>query len=53
LGEREDGFDGEAEVADEVGVKGVGGGAEEGVDDEEGEGEEEEEFPVAVDRVGR
>lgn len=52
LRERKDGFDGEAEVADEVGVEGVRGGLEEDVDDEEGEGEEEEEFPVAVGRVG-
>lgn len=32
-----------------MGIEGVGSGAEEGVEDEEGEGEEEEEFPVAVD----
>lgn len=36
-----------------MGVEGVGCGAEEGVEDEEGEGEEEEEFPVAVNRFCR
>jgi len=47
LGEGQDGFDGEAEVADQVGVGGLSGGAEEYVEGEEKDGEEEEGLPVA------
>ena len=53
MGEGQDGFDGEAEVADQVGVGRLRGRANEDMEGEEEEDEKKEEVPVAGGRVGR